>query len=185
MLNFNLPMPAAVGIAALVPTVVGFIWYNDKVFGKAWLSGAGLTKEKAMEGFNMPLVFGVSLVLSFFLAFSLNFVTIHQFGFFSMMMTGEGSQALNNPASPLYGHAKAIFDSYGTEFRTFRHGAFHGAMLAIFTIFPIIATSGMFERKSWKYILINAGYWLVCLTIMGAIVCHFMPLHGLYQFKSF
>jgi hypothetical protein len=178
-------MPAAVGLAALVPTLVGFIWYNEYVFGKPWMASIGLTKQTAMEGFNMPLVLGVSLVLSFFLAFSLNFVAIHQYGFFSMMMTHDGVEALNNPSSPLYGHVKAIYDSYGTEFRTFKHGALHGAILAIFTIFPIITTSALFERKSWKYILINAGYWVVCLTIMGAIVCHFMPLHGVYQVKGF
>jgi hypothetical protein len=36
---------------------------------------------------------------------------------------------------------------------------------------PVIAINGMFERKSWKYILINGLYWTVSLTIMGAIVC--------------
>jgi hypothetical protein len=185
MLNFTLPAPATYAIAALVPTIMGFIWYNPKVFGKAWMESCGLTMETAQKGFNMPLVFGLSLILSFILAFSLQYVVLHPFGFFSMMMTREGTEALGNPSSPIYGHAKALFDEFGSEFHTFRHGAFHGAVLAIFTIFPIIATGAMFERKSWRYILINAGYWLVCLTIMGAIICHFMPYHGVYQVKSF
>jgi hypothetical protein len=178
-------MPAAVGIAALVPTIMGFIWYNPKTFGKAWMDSCGLTQETAMKDFNMPLVFGVSLILSFFLAFSLSFVTIHQMGFFSMMMDPDGQKQLADHSSATYMHAKALFDMYGTNFRTFKHGAFHGAVLGVFTITPIIATSAMFERKGFKYIAINAGYWIVCLAIMGAIVCHFMPYTGIFPAKGF
>lgn len=32
----------------------------------------------------------------------------------------------------------------------------------------------MFERKSWKFIFINSGYWIVNLTIMGGIICAWM-----------
>ena len=28
-----------------------------------------------------------------------------------------------------------------------------------------------FDQKSWKLLFINAGYWIVTLTIMGAIIC--------------
>ena len=68
-------------VAALVPMVMGFIWYNPKVFGTAWMQASGLTQETAMKGFNMPLVMGISLFVSFLLAFSLNPIVIHQFGF--------------------------------------------------------------------------------------------------------
>jgi hypothetical protein len=159
--------------------IMGFIWYNPKLFGKPWMEGAGLTMETAQKDFNMPLVFGLSYVFCFFLAYSLQFVVIHQFGFFSMMADADGQKQLADHSSALYGHAKAIFDMCGGNFRTFRHGAFHGTLLGIFTLLPIIATNGMFERRGWKYILINAGYWTVCLAIMGAIVCHFTPMHGL------
>jgi hypothetical protein len=29
----------------------------------------------------------------------------------------------------------------------------------------------LFERRSWKYIFINAGYWILTLTLMGGIIC--------------
>jgi len=35
----------------------------------------------------------------------------------------------------------------------------------------VIGINGLFERQSWKHILVNFGYWLVVLTIMGAIFC--------------
>jgi hypothetical protein len=41
-----------------------------------------------------------------------------------------------------------------------------GVMFAL----PLIGINSLFERKSFKYIAINAGYWIVCLTIMGSII---------------
>ena len=54
-------------IAALIPMVMGFIWYHKAVFGKAWMDSIGMTEEKAKNA-NMPVVFGVSLVMSVLLA---------------------------------------------------------------------------------------------------------------------
>ncbi len=175
MLNFTLPGPATIGIAALVPTLLGFIWYHPKVFGTAWMKAAGVTPESA-KGMNMAVVFGVSLLLSFMLAASLLSATIHQFGFMSMLMLGKDQNpGMTDKSSELYGHVKFIMDHYGTNFRTFKHGALHGTILGIMTILPVIATGAMFERKGFKYIAINAGYWIVALAIMGAIICHFFP----------
>ena len=39
----------AILLAALSTLVVGFIWYNPKVFGTIWMKEAGLTEEK-MKG---------------------------------------------------------------------------------------------------------------------------------------
>ena len=52
--------------AALVPLVVGFLWYGSKTFGPAWMRTIGMTEEKAAGG-NMALTFGLSLVLAFVL----------------------------------------------------------------------------------------------------------------------
>jgi hypothetical protein len=37
-------------------------------------------------------------------------------------------------------------------------------------VLPIIPINGFFEQKSWKYILITGGFWIVSLTIIGAII---------------
>jgi hypothetical protein len=35
------------------------------------------------------------------------------------------------------------------------------------------ATNALFERKGWKYIWINTGYWVITVSIMGGILCAF------------
>ena len=75
-----------------------------------------------------------------------------------------------DPTKALPSYAAFIAD-YGDAFRTFKHGALHGLIGGLFIALPIIGTNALFERKGAKYILINSGYWIVTLTIMGAIVC--------------
>jgi hypothetical protein len=156
-------------IAALIPMIIGFIWYNPKVMGKAWMEATGLTDEK-MKGSNMGLVFGLSYVFSCFLAFALVPLTIHQMGFQSILMNEPG---FGVEGSDIYIFFHDFLAKYGNNFRTFKHGALHGTIGAVFIAFPIIAINGMFERKSWKYIWINSGYWVISMLLMGGIVCQF------------
>ncbi|MEL1239824.1 DUF1761 domain-containing protein [Flavobacterium flavipallidum] len=149
-------------VAALSTLVIGFIWYNPKVFGTVWMKESGLTEEK-MKGANMPVIFIMAIFFAFLIAMFLQFVTIHQWGAFSMI--GGGGAA---DIKPSYA---AFMADYGTTFRTFKHGAFHGFLAGLFFAFPMIANNALFERKSWKYTFINTGYWAVCFTIMGGIIC--------------
>jgi hypothetical protein len=60
-------------IAILLPMIIGFIYYHKALFGKAWMDSIGMTEEKAKQA-NMPVVFGLSFVMAFLLAFfMLNF----------------------------------------------------------------------------------------------------------------
>ena len=55
-------------LAALVPLIMGFIWYNPKVFGTVWMETSGLTEEK-IKGANMPLVFILCYIFSFMMIY--------------------------------------------------------------------------------------------------------------------
>jgi hypothetical protein len=157
--------------AAVVPLIMGFIWYNPKVFGNAWMNAAGMNEEK-MKGANMALIFGLTYLFSFFLAFGLNFAVIHQFGLFSMLQDPQGKADLANPDSPVKKAFDVLMATHGSSFRTYRHGALHGFLVGLSTITPAIAVNALFERKGFKYIAINAGFWIICCIIMGAIICH-------------
>jgi hypothetical protein len=78
---------------------------------------------------------------------------------------------MKDPNSEISIWLNGIMDKYGNNFRTFKHGALHGTLAGIFIGLPIMGINAMFERKSWKYIFINAGFWALCLCLMGGIIC--------------
>ena len=151
----------AVLVSSLVTLLVGFVWYHPKLFGTAWMNESGMTEEKAKQG-NMAKIFGLTIFYSLMLSLLMPALTVHQMGALGMI---GGDPAL---AKPSY---TAFMADYGDAFRTFKHGALHGFMTGLFLALPINAINALFEQKSWKYILINAGFWIVSLTIIGGIVC--------------
>ena len=157
-------------VAALVPMALGFVWYHPKVFGSVWMTHAGMTDEKMKSG-NMILIFGLSFVFSFMLAVLMNSIASHD-----GMVSGALYYVTNGTLLPEAGSEAAQWlDYYVTNLsdsnRTFKHGAFHGFFIAgLLLALPIIATNALFERKSFKYVAVNSGYWITCLTIMGGIV---------------
>lgn len=148
-------------LAALSTLVVGFVWYHPKVFGTIWMKESGTTQEK-MKGSNMLLTFSVSLVYAFFISLILQFLVIHQFSALSMA-GGDATKVL-----PSY---TAFMADYGDTFRTFKHGALHGFLAALFMILPVIGTNALYEKRSFKYTLVTGGFWIVCFMIMGGIIC--------------
>lgn len=157
----------AVLVAALVPMVMGFIYYNPKVVGTAWMNASGMTEEKA-KGANMPLVFGLSFFFSLMLAMSMNSLTIHQFNIPGLFNVQGQDPA---PGTPEAAFIADFFAKYGMLHRTFAHGMVHGMITIVFFGLPIMATNALFERKGWKYVLINFFYWFITVGIMGGIVC--------------
>ncbi len=157
-------LPVILG-AALIPTIVGFIYYNPKIgLGKAWMNASGVTDDMAKTG-NMAIIFGVSLVLSAMLAVSVNFNVIHQTGIASLFngLTDEESLAYLANFNEKYGHVH----------RSFGHGALHGVLMGFFLVLPVLGTNALFERKGFKYIAVNVGYWVITLALMGGVICQF------------
>lgn len=157
----------AVLVAATIPLVIGFIWYNPKFLGTVWMQTSGMSEEKARNS-NMALVFGLTFVFSFIFAFGLQFMCIHQFhitsAFFDYM---EQIKDSNTTEGTIY---KQVMDLVGSGHRTFGHGALHGVIGGFMTALPIIGVNALFETKGFKYIAINVGFWVVCAGIMGGIV---------------
>lgn len=65
---------AEIIVAALSTFVIGFFWYGDFLFGKAWRSLSGISEEKAQSG-HMPLIFGGSFLLNLIIAAALSIFT--------------------------------------------------------------------------------------------------------------
>jgi uncharacterized membrane protein YqjE len=157
----------AIIVAALTPMATGFIWYNPKVFGYIWMEVSGTTEEK-IKGANMAVIFGLTFVFSLLFAFGTSQLVIHQNHFYSLLINEPG---FGEEGSEVQAMITSFMESYGSNFRTFKHGLFHGLLSGIFLVLPIVAVNALFERKSWKYIWINSGFWIVNMMIMGAIIC--------------
>lgn len=130
----NINWIAAV-LAAASTLVIGFVWYNPKTFGNAWMESVGLSEDD-IKNSNMALIFGLSFVLAMVVAYKLSGGAYH----------------------------------HGEEDRTVLHGAFHGSLYALYFALPVLITNSLFERRSFKGILINSGYWLLCFAAMGAVL---------------
>lgn len=157
----------AVIVASIIPLLIGFIYYHPIVFGNAWMKTTGLTEEMLKKG-NMPLIFGVTLVFSFMISMMLSSMVIHQFGLMSLLQ-GHPEAAKPDAKIQLLLNGQEII--YKDLFRTFKHGLFHGIISAIFIALPILGINALFERKSFKYIFLHLGYWIITLGIMGGIIC--------------
>ena len=151
-------------LSAFSSLLVGFIWYNPKVFGNIWMRESGVTEDK-IKGGNIALTMLMAFIYAFFISFVLQFLVIHQTGATSATVNIKGI----DPSI-----LKNYMDAYGTTYRTFRHGAIHGFMTGLFFALPVIGVGALFERRSWKYTLIAGGYWVVTCLLMGGIICQWM-----------
>ena len=159
-----------VPLAAIIPLFVGAIWYNPKVFGNAWLKATGLTEEQLKRA-NMLEIYGLTYVFSLMLAVILMPVVIHQLHMFSIFANDPDVKV---PGTESHQYFNDFMTQYGDRFRTFKHGAFHGTLIAIFFAMPITGIIALFERKSAKYIFIHTGFWIVSLALMGGVLCQFV-----------
>lgn len=155
---------------ALIPLIIGFIWYSKALFGNAWMAASGMTEEKASSG-NMFLIFGLTYVLSLLLSFAMMQWGIHQFSTQGLFATQPG---FPEGTGEYYEYFQQFLAKYGGLHRTFGHGAVHGIIATIVLALPFIAINALFERKGWRYILIHTGYWLVCLTLMTGLISKFI-----------
>lgn len=153
--------------SGLIPLVVGFLWYHPSVFGNTWMRETGVNMG---EGMNMGKIMGISLIVSIMAAMGLMPAVIHQMGAFSTL---ANDPSLADPNSELGSYFANFMAKYGRNFRTFGHGALHGAMTALFIAMPVVATSSLYERRSFKYVAITIGYWMVSFALMGGVICAF------------
>lgn len=147
---------------AIIPLIVGFIWYNPKVMGTVWMKAAGVSPEDAKKA-NMAVIFGTTIVMSLMLAVAVTPAVIHQFGMASVF---EGDESLK-------GVLNDLLQKYGDRFRSFKHGVLHGTILGLFFATPVLTVNALFEGRKFTYIAVNAGYWIITLALMGGFICQF------------
>jgi hypothetical protein len=155
--------------AALVPTIIGFVWYGP-LFGNTWMKEMNFTKA-SLAGTNMLKMLVICYAVSVLIAAALVQIVIHQMGVYSTL---EGEPGFSELTGEAFAYFQDFTATYGDRFRTFKHGALHGVLCGVFLALPILIIQALFEKKTPKYIAINAGYWIVTLAIMGGIICQWI-----------
>lgn len=151
-------------VSALIPLLVGAVYYHPSVFGSAWMK-VNKFKEEDLKGANMALIFGLSYLFGIFISMTLSGMVVHQSAFLQAMMP-----AVAESGSEAQQQYNSLMAQYGGSFRSLGHGALHGAFAAIFFALPLLGINALFERRGWKYILIHTGYWLICFILMGMLL---------------
>jgi len=151
-------------VTALIPLLVGAIYYNPKVVGGAWMKANNFTEED-LKGANMAVIFGCSILFGILISFTMAGISIHQVGAAQALVP-----EIMEPGSAAVQDFNAFMAKYGDNHRSFKHGIIHGAFFTIFLVWPLIAINAMFERRGWKYVLIHVGYWLISLSLIGGVL---------------
>ena len=160
-------------IAAFVPLVVGAVWYNPMVFGKMLMKANGVEVKTPMPPARAAIAFLLTYIGSYFIASHvLGSIVIHQRGLFGML---AGNPDVHTQGTELYNTVTGLMDKYGSNFRTFKHGALHGSFTGLYLVFPVIGIIALSEPKSIVWVVVHSVYWILCLAVMGGIICAYMP----------
>jgi hypothetical protein len=158
-------------LTALIPLFLGALWYSKILFGNAWMTASGMTDEKVKSG-NMLVIFGLTYVFGVMISFILFGIVVHQAAIASLFMGEAGfMEQMAAQEGAVYEDYMAIMSRFEDSFRTFKHGMLHGFITGLFVALPITAIIAIFERRSFKYIAIHAGYWIIALMLMGGVLC--------------
>ena len=164
-----IPNMLVVLASALIPMVVGALYYNPKLLGTAWMHASGMTEEKIKNG-NMLKMLLLSFICAFIFSFFLFMLVVHQTDVYSLYASEDGFM---KEGSEVMNRLDTLMLEFGDRFRTFKHGALHGTLIGLLFVTPILGTIALFEQKSFKYVAINGGYWIITLALMGGVLCQF------------
>jgi len=130
----------AVLVSAISSMVIGFLWYGP-IFGKIWASLQGWTSQM-MDEQKAKGGMGKSYALMFIGSLLMSFVLSHAIVFASTYLKVAGVSA---------GLTAGFWNWLGF-------------------IAPVTLGSVLWEGKSWKLWILNNGYYLVTLLVMGTIL---------------
>jgi len=155
-------------VAAIIPLIIGHLWYGQ-FFKSQWLQSAEITEERSNSG-NLIKILGLTYLYSLFAAYIICMFAVHQTSIFQLFM---GDPALADSSTEIYKDFNNFMSSYGDRHRSFFHGVIHGFELALLMGLAFIGIHSMFERRSYKYVLVHLGYWVLCFMLMGGVICEF------------
>ncbi len=156
-------------VGGIVPLLIGFIWYSDKILGSTWKKEIGFV-DNGEKPQGLAKIFAFSYLFGVMIMFFMPSIVIHQYHLVSTLYGTEGFGIEGSRIQQFYND---FVSEHGMKYRSFKHGMLHGVICALFFVFPIIGLNALFEKKTFKYIFIHVGFWMITLGIMGGLACAF------------
>lgn len=148
---------------AFIPALLDIIFFHPSLLGK--ILNRQTDNSPSLFSWRRPLFM---LCLSIPIALFLPAIVIHQMGLFSML---NGQADLQVNGSELNELVSTLMERYGQDFRSFKHGSLHGAILSLFFVLPL-SVIHYIKWSTPKYsIVMDVIFWTVCLSLMGGVIC--------------
>ena len=161
MIKFNWLL---LSLTSLIPIIVAYVWFNPNVYNRIFKGGdpSPFFFRWTPSSSSMLFVFG------FMYSIALSYQVIHQLHFQSLLMNEVGFLKGEGNA---YKDLIYIFELYGKNFRSFKHGAFHGLLNSIFIVLPILVYGKYTSASSWRSVIFQWMFWMICGVLMGGVIC--------------
>lgn len=153
-------------IAALLPLMIGFLWYHPNVFGTrlAQIHDEPLAKNRSLGKTILIYLFSILL------AYVLTLMSVHQSAIFQLFFMDP---ELANANSEYHTFINDFMETYGNRHRSFGHGMVHGAEAGLFFGLAFLGITTLMQNKPLKHIWIHLGFWVTCCSLMAGVVCAF------------
>lgn len=151
-------------IAALLPLILGFIWYHPKVLGTKLSQITGESPPNNRSIGKTALIYLFSLILSYILTL----MTVHQVAVFQLFFMDPDLADSNSEYSVFINDFMA---KYGDRHRSFGHGMVHGAEAGLMFGLAILGITTLMQNKPFKSIWIHLVFWIVCCSLMAGLTC--------------
>ncbi len=154
---------------ALIPLIVGWIWYNPSVFGNTLYPNRPIN-DSERKG-HSPMVYIATYIFGLFISFNLLGATIHQYGIIQLF---AGEPGFGEEGTETMKAFNDMMSQVAGRHRSIGHGVLHGVIHAITIALPVTGIIALFQGKGFKYIMIHTGYFVICFGAIAAIISAFM-----------
>lgn len=134
----------AVLVAAIAANIIGGLWYSPVLFGNTWMKLMGWDPSNKVQMESMKKTTGKSYAINFVASIVMAYVLAH--------VVTMGIAYLNGSTGNISAALQGAFWSW------------------LGFVVPVALSAVLWENKPWKLFLLNVGYYLVSLAIMGTIL---------------
>ncbi len=153
-------------IAALLPLILGMIWYHPNVLGTklAQVTGEPLVNNRSLG--KMITIY----LLSIFLAYILTLMSVHQSAMYQLFFMDP---ELTNANSEYSIFINEFMAKYGDRHRSFGHGMVHGAEAGLMFGLAFLGITTLMQNKPFRLVWIHLMFWILCCSLMAGLTCAF------------